>query len=415
MDANKLLESKRQPLGRKPDSTKNGRLVEAKRLTTLMSSGGGFSFVRLGDKDLAFLLFPEDVVSTFGNASNQIKGTQANGTPGLQADQALRLQKAFEQASYVDFWECQWKDDSWLEKLNLHRSPDAHRNPDQKTSFIMATWLEHEFKNYCTGRRILFCGAGAPLLESLQRREAFRRYASAFWPSHCQTFFLRPRNDGKNVGSNLDMIKDALREAVLRHKIDTLFVSLGGAAKILCQELADELKICAFDFGVGMRSLTYSGSGGYMAARATHLIFLYRIPFGIYMDALVESFPCLSSEELLAKAHAQLLLEVQEKEVGWSHSAWENDFSPENVAHFREGFREYKRRYWSLLNKSNVTRKERADFLHFCGTHRLTLEGRLFLMLFRSKGLLRRIVGNKKRFKSVSKAACERSPEHKLQ
>ncbi len=35
---------------------------------------------------------------------------------------------------------------------------------------------------------------------------------------------------------------------------------------------------------------------------------------------------------------------------------------------------------------------ERAGFLHFCGTHGLTLEGRLFMMALNAKGLIRRSV-----------------------
>jgi hypothetical protein len=110
------------------------------------------------------------------------------------------------------------------------------------------------------------------------------------------------------------------------------------------------------------------------------------------MDALEKAYPELSPEELLAKAHAQLLLEVQEKEVGWSHSAWENDFSRENIIHFQEGFSVYKRRYAHLFNHSAVTRKERADFLHFCGTHKLTWEGRFFLIGFKLKSFLAKLI-----------------------
>jgi hypothetical protein len=390
MDANLLLQAQRIPLGRKPDPVSTGRLAEARRLTALMSSGRGFSCVRLGDKDLLFLLDPELVARAFGDAPSRVAGTRPNGTPGLQVGQAPRLRKALEGASYVDFCECLWKDDSWFDRLKLARNPNGHRNPSRQTSYLVGTWLEHELKDYCQGRRVLFCGAEAPLLEALQRRESFRACARDYWPSDCASFFLRPRDDGKNAGANLDLIKEDIRRAVLAHKIDTVFVSLGGGAKIICQELADELGICAFDFGVGLRSLTYSGSGGYLASRATHLIFLYRVSFSDYMDALHEAYPGLTPEVLLAKAHAQLLLEVQEKEVGWSHAAWENDLSPENVAHFREGFREYTRRCGSLFNKSKATRKERADFLHFCGTHRLTAEGEWFLRWFRVRDWLKR-------------------------
>lgn len=397
MDANKLLESQRMSLGKKPDSLQSGRRAEAKRLTNLMSAADdGFSFVRLGDKDVAFLLYPDAVVSAFGDAPNQVTGTRADGTPGLQANQTSRLRTALEKASYVDFWECQWKDDSLLARLKLNRPANSFQNPSRETSCILGTWLEHEFKNFCKGRRVLFCGAEAPLLESLLRHEAFRKCYSGFWPEVCQSFVLRPRNNGKNLAADLDLIKNDLREAILRLKADVLFLSLGGAAKILCQELADELKICAFDFGVGMRSLTYSGSGGYMAARGTHLIFLFRVPFGLYMDALEKTFPDLTPDALLAKAHAQLLLEVQEKEVGWSHAAAEYDFSPENRAHFRESFCEYKRRYRHLFNHSAVTRKERADFLHFCGKHKLTWEGRFFFAKFRAKSIVAQLMGKGK-------------------
>jgi lipopolysaccharide transport system ATP-binding protein len=394
-DIAKLLQYHRVASGKKPDALRSGRLAEAKRLTTLMSAGEGFSYVRLGDKDLAFLLHPDDVVSTYAEATNKISGTQPHGTPGLLANQLGRLRAALEKATYMDFWDLQWRDDTLLQKLNLNRPAGALRNPNRETSYIMPTWLEHEFKSYCEGRRILFCGAESPLLQQLLKHKQFRSLAGDFWPDSCEVFFLRPRDDGKNPGANVDWIKSDIRACIKENKVDTLFLALGGPAKILCQELAEELKICAYDFGVGLRSLTYSGSGGYMAARSTHLVYLYRIPFSLYMDALKEAFPKLTPEETLAKAHAQLLLEVQRKEVGWTHGGWEYEFSPQNVAAFRVGFTEYKRRYRHLFVHSAATIKERKDFLHFCGTHGLTREGRIFLAKFRVKSAVARIIGNK--------------------
>ena len=389
----KLLETNRVASGRKPDALRSGRLAEAKRLTALMSNGGGFSYVRLGDKDLAFLLYPDGVVSTYAEATDKISGTQPHGTPGLLAHQVGRLRTALEKASYVDFWDLQWRDDTLLKSLKLNRPAQALRNPSRETSYIMPTWLEHEFKSYCKGRRVLFCGAEAPILRELLEQEQFRLLAKDFWPDGCETFFLRPRDDGKNPGVNADLIKADIRSSIKENRIDTLFLALGGPAKFLCQELAEEQKICAFDFGVGLRSLTYSGSGGYMAARSTHLVFLHRIPFTIYMDALTKALPRLTPEETLAKAHAQLLLEVQRKEVGWTHGGWEYEFSPQNVAAFQAGFEEYKRRYRQLFRHSPVTIKERKDFLHFCGTHGLTVEGRIFLAKFRAKSVVARMIG----------------------
>jgi len=136
-----------------------------------------------------------------------------------------------------------------------------------------------------------------------------------------------------------------------------------------------------------IRAFTYSGCDGNRVARSPHSPFLFRIPFETHMNALEQAFPNLTSAELLAKAHGQLLLEVLKKEVGWTFASWEFEFSRENVSAFRQAFKEYRRRYGKLFNSSSAAKTERAGFLHFCGIHGLTLEGRVFLLSFRLKGL----------------------------
>jgi len=384
-----VLQANRISMGERLDPLTTGRLAEAKRITALLERGEGFSLVRLGDFDLAYLLaaesgfsgklFPDDDV---------ISGTEGKGSPGLDSSHAARLRASLEHADYVDFWDLQWKDGSLIGRLSLHRSPGTTRNPTRETSFILPTWLECEFKGYCQHRRVLFCGAEAPLLQELIDSPAYREISRDYWPDDCQAFFLRPREDGRNLARNLDGIKQDLVEAIKRWEIDTLFLSLGGGAKILCCELARELGVRAIDFGAFTRSLTYSGSDGNRASRSTHTVYLFRVPFGIYMDAVEKAYPDLRPEELLAKAHAQLLLDAQKKETGWTHSAGEYDFSQENVIHFEEAFSMYRSRYAHLFNHSAITRKERADFLHFCGTHKLTCEGVLFITWFKIKSAL---------------------------
>ena len=384
-------------MGERLDPLTTGRLAEAKRITALLERGKGFSLVRLGDYDLAYLLaaesgfrgklFPDDDV---------ISGTEGKGSPGLDSTHAARLRAALENADYLDFWDLQWKDGSLIDQLSLKRSPGTTRNPTRETSFILPTWLEYEFKGYCQNRRVLFCGAESPLLEELLNSPAYREITCDYWPDDCQAFFLRPREDGRNLARNLDGIKQDLAEAIKRWEIDTLFLSLGGGAKILCYEMARELGVRAIDFGAFTRSLTYSGSDGNRASRSTHTVYLFRVPFGIYMDAVEKTYPNLRPEELLAKAHAQLLLDVQTKETGWTHSAGEYDFSPGNLAHFKNSFREYKLRYRHLFNYCLRTRKGRSDFLYFCGASRLTFESFLFIKIFRIKSgikfLLKRIL-----------------------
>ena len=393
MGFNDLIGCQRAPLGRKPAYAAAVRTAEARRLTSLFSGKRGFSFVRLGDYEVAYLLAAESGnTETIFPADGVVSGTQGTGSPGLAIAQASRLRVALEQANYLDYHDLLWNDRTLLTRLALQRAHGCTHNPSRETSYIVPAWFEQEFKTYCRNRRVLFCGAEAPLLEELLRSQEFRQASADFWPEECKAFFLRPRDNGCNLAGSLDHIKQDLADSISRWSIDTLFLSLGGGAKILCQELASELGICAVDFGALLRSLTYSGSDGNRASRATHTVFLFRVPFGLYMDALEKTFPDLTSEELLAKVHAQLLLEVQEKERGWSHSAWENDFSSENTAYFQEGFGEYKRRYRNLFKKSDRTRKERADFLHFCGIHKLTWEGRIFLAKFRAKSVIARML-----------------------
>lgn len=239
---------------------------------------------------------------------------------------------------------------------------------------------------------MLFCGAEVALLEAMLENDSYREVVGGFWPEQAEVFFHRPHQNGRDLGNNLEVIKDELRNIIRTCGVQVVFLSLGGGAKILCYELAQELGICAIDFGSFIRSLTYSGSPGNKAGRATHLIYLFRIPFALYMSALEKVEPSISRLELIARAHAQLLLELQKKERGWSHAAWEYDFSAQNLEHFHESLDEYKKRYRHLFRSCGRVRKERADFLHFCGTHRLTTEGRLFLALFEAKGILRRLL-----------------------
>jgi len=110
------------------------------------------------------------------------------------------------------------------------------------------------------------------------------------------------------------------------------------------------------------------------------------------METLEKAMPNLAPAELLAKAHGQLLLELMEKQVGWTCASWEFDFSPANVSAFRRAFKEYRQRYGKLFNSSSATKTERAGFLHFCGIHGLTREGCLFILWFRFKGWIQRVI-----------------------
>jgi hypothetical protein len=384
------------PFGKKQDGY-DARLAQTKLLSQLMRRRRPFCFLRMGDMELAYLLAKQDQrLNDVEFRDGPTSGTQAYTNPGLSAGHAERLLSAYEEADYVDFHEGNWPNEHLVSKLTLKRAPDSHRNATKETSLVFLTWTEREFKRYCSDRRIGFAGAEARLLELLSQTPAFARAAATYWPANAEVFYHQVRNDGRDLDANLDMVKQDLRQFVKAHEIDTLFLSLGGGAKILGYELSRELGICCFDFGAMIRALTYSGCDGNRMTRSPHSPFLFRIPFGIYMEALEKAMPNLAPAELLAKAHGQLLLELMRKEIGWTSVSWEFDFSEENVAAFRKAFQEYRKRYRKLFRSSSATKMERAGFLHFCGTHKLTLEGRRFLLLFRLKSLVRRLLGPKR-------------------
>jgi hypothetical protein len=370
------------------------RLVEANRLTKLMQARRPFCFLRMGNGELKHLLiYQSNQLDQFDPSQyddGPLAGTEHSGNSGLGPKHSERLWKVYEQADYVDFHERNWPIEHLITKLKLSRKPGTDRNPDKITSMIFLTWVERELKEYCQGRRIGFAGPEARLLEILCETPQFKRTAGGYWPDKADIFFHQARNDGRNLDTTLDLVKEDLRAFVTANHLDTLFLSLGSGAKVIGYELSRELGICCFDFGAMMRALTYSGCDGNRAARSPHYPFLFRIPFGTYMDALEKAMPNLTPLELLGKTHGQLISEVVKKEVGWTYASWEYDFSPENIASFRQGFKEYQKRYGKLFNSSAAARKERAGFLHFCGTYGLTLEGRVFLLLFRIKGFARR-------------------------
>jgi hypothetical protein len=375
--------------GRKEDGL-DARIGEAKHLSELMRSRRPFCFLRMGDMELVYLLSHQNGrTDSLEYGDGPLSGAQGCGNPGLGSRYFERLWKSYKEADYVDFHEKNWPNEHLVPRLKLNRSPGTFRNQNKETSLIFLTWTERELKNYCERRRIGFAGAEARLLQLLSGTLEFKRAAGNYWPEGAEVFFHQVRNDGRNLDANLDLVKEDLREFVKGNRLDTLFLSLGGGAKIIGFELSREFAICCFDFGAMTRALTYSGCDGNRAARSPHYPFLFRIPFAVYMDALEKAMPNLTAAELLAKAHGQLILELVRKEAGWTFASWEFDFNEENRAYFKRAYEIYRKLYRHLFKASPEAQKERNGFLHFCGTHELTLDGRLFMARFRAKGLVR--------------------------
>jgi hypothetical protein len=378
--------------GEKADG-ETARRKEASLLSRLMATKRPFCFLRMGDMELVYLLAEQyKQLNEIEFWDGPMSGTQGYANPGLSAKHAERLRRSYEGADYLDFHEKNWPNEHLVPRLILQRTPGSYCNPTKEASLVFLTWTESEFKQYCQDRRIGFAAAEARLLELLSQTPEFKQAAKDYWPEETRIFYHQVRNDGRDLDANLDLVKEDLREFVKEHRLDTIFLSLGGGAKILGYELSRELGICCFDFGAMIRAFTYSGCDGNRVARSPHSPFFFRIPFQTHMDALEQAFPNLAPAELLAKAHGQLLLEVMKKEIGWTVASWEFDFNEENRRAFQKAYKVYRTRYQHLFEATPETRKERAGFLHFCGTNRLTLEGRIFILWFRLKGWVRRAI-----------------------
>jgi hypothetical protein len=206
--------------------------------------------------------------------------------------------------------------------------------------------------------------------------------------------FHQVRGDGENLSNYLDAIKGDIAAIVREQRIDTLFLSLGGAAKPLCYELARELNICAMDFGSMMRGLAYCGSSGAGLWRSSHNPFFVRVPFAMHMQALERAHPNLTPVKLLAKAHAQLCLDLQRREAGWSVAAdvidaSSFDPSPENLRVFHTALRHYRRHYRSLAQGNPEAEGLVREFDEWCLKKGIGWRGRIFRSLVYLRNALR--------------------------
>lgn len=373
------------------------RQSECRRISELMSAERPFSFLRLGDMELMFLIACQNNVPVYWasaaeSEAGRVSSSLAFGHPGLKPGQAARLQAAYENCSYLDFHDGWLTNQREFPKWRFERSASLHRNPGPEASQLFFDWLRFEFRSYVAGRRCLLAGAEAGILRELWRDPEYRLAAKDYWPEDASVIF---HPEVRRVGEHLDAIKADLSAAIRANKIDAAFISLGGASKILCYELANEEGICAFDFGSLMRGLTYSGSDGHNFFRTTHYPFYFRVPFGVFMKALQRSAPHLRADQLLAKAHAQLALELIRKEEGWSYaSEWSGvdclDLGAENRTNFWAAYEIYCREFRHLGQQSDGAAAQVQEFAAWRKHLGLGLDGKIHRAVFDAKVAARR-------------------------
>jgi hypothetical protein len=374
------------------------RPARVMHLTTLLEKHSTLSFLRLGDGELRFLLQVQGGEGELTARNLRASCEIAYGDPGLTKAQGKRLLASYERCSFLDLYGGLPYNNEHLPRLRWHRDPRTLGNASSGAIGLLFEWLYHDFRHYLSQHRSLICGAEAVLLEQLLKDPEYRRIASPFWPESIDVLFVQPRHDGARLSQDLDLIKEDLKAAVREHCPDTLFLSLGGASKIIGYELAQELGIRAVDFGSALRALTYSGSDGYAGWRASHHPHLLRVPFDVYMRALRKAHPDLSPAMLVAKAHAQLCLELQRKDLLKSGTSDANDGSmfdatAQNLRNFWESMRTYRREILPLVERDQEALALAREFRLWRWKKGLDWDGRLFQLGVLVKGLLRSLWG----------------------
>ena len=272
------------------------RYQVVKELTNFLSRGGETSYLRLADGEIQYLV------------------DRKLGLHGLSESHYDRLVKAYQECSYLDLSASIPYVRNRLPELKLRISANTYVNDSPETGVLHRDWTYYEFHDYILERRCLIAGAEAALLEELYKNPIYRKLAKNFWPEESNIFFLQVLNNGINLERDLDLIKAEIIKTIVDNNIDTLFLSLGGGAKILCYEIAKELKITAIDWGSLARSLSYCGSlTSKWGTKKSYCYYFLRVPFEIFMEALKSAHPEFSEATLIAKAHAQLQLELEER------------------------------------------------------------------------------------------------------
>jgi hypothetical protein len=380
------------------DPQQRERIAAARELTDLLERHSSFSFVRLGDGEIFWLWHVQDGKAPpkyryFDNKATSIEITMS--TSGLEGRHYRRFVDALENCSYLDYCDSIPVVQNYLPVVRFQRDSSLHRNRSAEVSNILFEWTYHEMRDYLRRHRCLIAGAESALLRELWADPHYRRLSGQFLPEDAQIVFHQVRNDGRDYSENLDLIKQDLAELVGAEQVDTVFLSLATGAKIVCFELARDIGVRAIDFGSFSRALAYAGSPGYQTHRSLHNPFLFRVPFDTYMSALERAHPELTPAMRVSKAHAQLALEVQDLQPLRFNAAdtvtGVMEASQERIDAFKEEERAYRRRYRHAIASDPEARQLDCEFNLWRRKRGIGLDGQIFVLLVRAKGLCRRI------------------------
>jgi hypothetical protein len=393
------------------------RRQAARELTCLLERHQEFSFLRLGDGEIQCVLHVNagKAPPRYAYRDNELVSVErVYSVSGIEPRHFPRLFESLNNSTYLDHCDNLETNKKYLPTLGLQRAPGGYRNASQETANIIFDWAYYELKGYLRDHRCLFASAEAALMHELTSDPRYLEIAQEFWPKDANVFFHQVRENGRRFSENLDLIKEDLRNCIVEHQVDTLFLSLATGAKILCYELAKELGIRAIDFGSITRALTYAASPGYQANRSYHNPFMFRVPLDVFMCALEKAHPETDICTLIAKAQAQLTLDLQRlRPLQFNPTdacrGGQLEITGETLQIFKANKRYYNSHYLKLARRSEKGRELASGFRYWCWKIGIGWSGKAFLLLVKIKSLMR--YGASFFRHSISVAAVESAPK----
>ena len=383
----------------------NCTYTEAVRHLThvLTTSTSGFSFCRLGDRELRFLkeidrgIYDEEKEKRRQANPYEVAINKGFGRLGLNASYHQRLYEAYRGCDYLDLYLNQESNRRLIKGWSVDRAPGTITLDVPRLGNIIQAWTLHEFGSFINGRRCIFYGAEADFLRELVQDPVYLDIYSSYWPNPKDHIFRVPPNYGADIEDRVDEVKASLASLAHGTGASAIFISLGGAAKILCHELAEEHGLICLDWGSMMRGLSYCGSNGHTRQRADHHPFFARIPLESFYEAAARARPGVSPAEKLMRAQAQLCLDLQKKTVGAFSTSDIHDirsFNPtrENLSHFWKNYKYYKQHVRPLALKSRKAARTALEMEWWLIKKGIGMRGIVFQGLLRAKQFARSVL-----------------------
>jgi hypothetical protein len=204
--------------------------------------------------------------------------------------------------------------------------------------------------------------AGESLVQQALLQDAdYKKCATQIWPEQHQADFLPLPNFGRHLSRDYEEMQETIIAAIQKNHYDTVFIGASGLAKPLCVAIAKSQQVKAIDIGSVLRAMTYSATAGDATWPANHNPYYFSVPLAVYMKATRKAYPHLAPHELIAKANAQLCLDLIHGKSGTSSRTSQVndlDIEAEKQQQFQTNYRYYIQELVSEFQKNKQVKTQ---------------------------------------------------------